>query len=460
MKSIRRRKLDKKPSFIYTKKIRIYPTDEQKNILKEWFDAATKMYNQTVSFIRKGIFRDNYLIPFDSANDYLNQTNFKYNLKEDRDKIMESMEHPIVGHLLDEIIMQAVSNYKTCITNLINGNIKKFRVRSWKYDRRRYILKIEPQRFSNGTFCGRTFKEMKSSEPLTNIGSTTTLQYDRDTKKYILLVPSTLEKEDRISNNQDGGVDLGVRTFATLYSNNKVVSIGNDLYKKVKKYHKKIDKINELLQIPSGQRETFVQRKTVNKRLSDDLKEIITEISEDMVPKKIKRTSLKRALRKYHRKIKNMVRDLHFKAAHFLVTNFDSIYIGKLSTKKILSKNNTKITKRTKRMVGVLSPYLFRQRLKYMGNKYGIDVSEENEYMTTVTCPNCGRINYIGRKKEHKCRCGMETDRDVASGKNLLKVGYERDTTRNYDLELCQVHNEDIHVVYNKRLNKYEVIEI
>ena len=34
-------------------------------------------------------------------------------------------------------------------------------------------------------------------------------------------------------------------------------------------------------------------------------------------------------------------------------------------------------------MIGVLSPYLFRNRLKYMGYKYGCEVTEINEYLTT-----------------------------------------------------------------------------
>ncbi len=41
MKSIKRCKSNKEPVFIYTRKIRIYPTDDQKCILDEWFWAAT-----------------------------------------------------------------------------------------------------------------------------------------------------------------------------------------------------------------------------------------------------------------------------------------------------------------------------------------------------------------------------------------------------------------------------------
>ena len=134
---------------------------------------------------------------------------------------------------------------------------------------------------------------------------------------------------------------------------------------------------------------------------------------------------------------------------------------GKLSTRSILSRNNKKITKRTKRMIGVLAPYLFRQRLAYLGNKYGTFVGEVDEYLTTKTCCNCGRINNIGRKKEHRCACGMKTDRDVVGAKNHLKKGYvEYSLNNDNDLDLYQINIDDISVVCNKRCNSYEVIEI
>ena len=269
-------------------------------------------------------------------NDYLNKTDFRYNLKKNRDEIIASMKYPkTISHVLDETIQQVVSNYKTCLTNLRDGHIKKFRIRTQSYNRRRYIVKIEPQLFRNGSFCVSTFPSIKSSEPLTNIASTTTLLYDRDTQKYILLVPSSMDKEERISNVLDCGVDLGVRTFATAYSEANAVSIGNDLYKKVKKYHRKIDKINELLSLPLEQKEVYVTRNIVVKKKVKikGRTKIIKKKKRFVLPKKINRNRLKKSLRKYHRKISDMVRDLHFKAAHYLVNNYDSIYIGKLSTR-------------------------------------------------------------------------------------------------------------------------------
>ena len=82
------------------------------------------------------------------------------------------------------------------------------------------------------------------------------------------------------------------------------------------------------------------------------------------------------------------------------------------------------MSRSNKRMLGVLSPYLFRQRLIHMGYKYGCWIYEENEYLTTQTCSNCGKTYQLGRSKIYKCStCKMLADRDENAAKNILKVG-------------------------------------
>ena len=58
-----------------------------------------------------------------------------------------------------------------------------------------------------------------------------------------------------------------------------------------------------------------------------------------------------------------------------------------------------------------------------MGYKYGTKVTEGTEFLTTKTCSNCGRQNELGPNKVHKCKCGMDADRDENAAKNILKNG-------------------------------------
>lgn len=401
------------PEFICTKKIKLYPSDDQKNILDTWFSVFAKMFNVTIAYLRQ-LIKKGPNLDIDEALIILNFRNIRSALKDQRKEIQCSTKNKKIPiHILDEAINQAVSNYKTCLTNLKLGNIRKFRIREWRSDKRRKIIKIESSFFRNGTFCSRIFPHIESSEPLVNIDRTCTLQYDSDTKKYLLLVPYGLEEKIVTKEKRSCGIDLGVRGFVNVYSENTTYSICEEAYKnsKIKNLLRKIDKINQLLNLKEKDQLIYKRRKKNN--------EIITDIEYKI----INRNSLKRALRKYHRRVKNIIRDMHYKVAHELVHTFDKIYIGKLNTKKILSKSNIAISRYTKRMIGILSPYAFRQILKHMGNKYGTQVIEVDEYLTTKICSNCGRINELGKKKIHECECGMKADRDENAAKNILKVG-------------------------------------
>ena len=430
LKTIKMKKYNKVPVFISTKKIRIYPTIDQKFILDSWFNCFAKMFNCTIHYLRNNVPKNDKLKSTDKKLKKESIKKFRkiasfYNcrkkLSSERNDIQESSHpHIIPIHIVNEAIQLAVSNYKSCLTNFLQGHISKFRIREWSKNKRRMILKIEKGFFKENTFCQSVFDRFFSSAPLSSINSTATLQYDKNTKKYILLVPvGKEEKSETVKKPKiDCGIDLGVRTFAAIYSKNNTYSICNSgidkngKYKNnFEKYHKKIDKINSLLKLKN-------KKQKVKSKVKENGK-----IKEVLKYKTIDRSSLLRSLRKVHNKIKNRVKDMHFKAAHEIVKSFDNIYIGKLNTKKILSKNNVTITRRTKRMVGVLSPYLFRQRLIHMGHKYGSNVVEVSEYLTTKTCSNCGMINYIGKSKIHKCRCGMTADRDENSAKNHLKLG-------------------------------------
>jgi len=414
LNTIRRRKLLKEPVFISCKKIRIYPDTEQQIILQSWFNSFAHMFNITIHYLRSQIKKNN--IDFKLCSKIVNFQHIRSVLYPDKLEIYNNMTHDKIPiHILDEAIAQAVSNYKTCLSNLKSGLIKKFRIREWSKNRRRKIIKIEPNYFRNDTFCPSVFPYMSASESLNGIDKTVTLQYDSDSGKYILLVPVETPPKYILKEKSSCGIDLGIRSFITGYSDEGVITMCNDSKnsKQLQNYHRKIDKINELLQL-------------------EDKVQIITPIQKEnrelIVHTKVKilkRNKLLKGLRKYNKKIRNMITDMHYKVSQELTNKYDEIYIGKLSTKNILSRNNKSLSKENKRMIGVLSPYMFRQRLKYMGHKYGCEVTEVNEYKTTKTCSNCGREKEMGKLKIYECRCGMIADRDENAAKNILKVGKE-----------------------------------
>uniref|UniRef100_A0A6C0C5G4 Cas12f1-like TNB domain-containing protein n=1 Tax=viral metagenome TaxID=1070528 RepID=A0A6C0C5G4_9ZZZZ len=352
-----------------------------------------------------------------------------------------------------------------------------FRIRPLKHSRPRRVLKLEPACFNRlGTFCFPIFNQIKPVEKIKKFSSTVTLLHDKASKKYILLVPiRNKPKENRIKKQDALGIDLGVRTFITAYSKNRTWSIcSHSRQWKLQNYIRKIDGIKRALtriknkfdlKLLEDRKISLMDR--INKSRSNSEKEqlrckekeideqinvnkekkhkMIDIINERNVTNKTRRAKknithcldiirepnkcvLTHALKKYEIKKQNLVKDMHYKAANFLVKDYDRIYIGNLSTRKIVSRNNVTITKNTKKTILALAPYKFKQILKHMGNKNGCIVEEVSEYLTTKTCSNCGNMYEIGSSKIYKCgKCGMEADRDENSAKTHLKLGLKKE---------------------------------
>lgn len=402
-------------TIIRTKKIQIYPNDKQKNILNKWFNNYIDTYNKTNEFIISKILKDDKLI----------KENFKcINFRDIRDKEMSeykeqlSSETKINKHLLDEAIKHNVTMYKSCITNMKDKNIKDFRIRPLNKDKRRKNLIIESNLISknkNG-FCVSVLNEMKTENnfKLQEINKTFTLQYDKYYNKYFLLIPVEIKKIDndfenhiknlkkkqsikkvknnisnRIKEENKCGIDGGIRTFLTIYNENNVYEIGTDVKTTLLPYYNKIDKIN---------------------RLKDT--------------KEINEKKYKRSIIKVYEKISNIINDLHWKSSNFLCKKFNTICIGKLSTRSIVNNEKSNINELNKRLLYSLSHYKFRMILKCQCEKYNCNYKEINEYETSKRCHCCQEINNVGSSKIYNCKsCDIKLDRDVNASINIYNKG-------------------------------------
>ena len=122
----------------------------------------------------------------------LNWKLFRSGLKSERDFLASKMKHPMPAHILDEAIKKSTANHKTCFELYKQKKNEKFHVRKWKKTKRNRMIAIEKGYFKNNTFCPRTFDFFKSSEDFSKIDRAVILQYSRDTKKYLLLVPEKI----------------------------------------------------------------------------------------------------------------------------------------------------------------------------------------------------------------------------------------------------------------------------
>jgi IS605 OrfB family transposase len=372
---------------IRSKQIKLYPNSNQIDILQKWFDLSRRMYNRTTKFLSKKIFNEDRNVINSRVKKYVNfrqlRSNYLKNAKE------ELCLHNINKHILDQSIARCVAMYKSNLTKLKKKSIDHFNVRIIKKDKRYKTILIEGCLFSktiNG-FCTSILGTMGSSECLENIKQTCVLSYDKYKSSYVLFLPEYIEPKDYETRNLVAGIDPGVRTFLTVYSKEDSYQIGNNI--NLNKYYYKIDRLNK-----------------------------INSLEESKQTRKYKR-----AIGKIYDKINNRIKDMHFKVAKYLCTHYRILKLGKISTKKIVSNDNSVLKESTKRLLYSLSHFRFRERLINQAEKYGVQVKVVSEYMTTKTCSCCGNKKEVGKDKIYKCsKCGLEADRDINAAKNIRYV--------------------------------------
>jgi IS605 OrfB family transposase len=349
------------------------------------------MYNATLKYIKTKLFQNRYDNNF-NLQQLLNYRNLRtLYLKDIRNKIIDDSQLPnhnkntkIKCHMLDGAIQLACANYKSALSNFKNGNIKKFRIRYWKLDKTLKMLDIEKQYFKRGSFCYKelgTVKCMydKGEYKLDNIESGCKIHYNSDTNRYILLVPEKVDihKTKTVKTKKIISLDPGLRTFLTGLSENECIKICTNGIDTLKEKLERIDKIE----------------------------------SDDNISKKKKRKTVKRI----NMKISDIVDDLHWKSIKYLTDKYETILIGDMSVKSIVSNDTSNIQKMMKRIAYKFKFYQFKQRLEYKcqvkGNKY----KEIDERYTSKTCSNCGNYKEdLGGKKIYNCDgCNMKIDRDI-----------------------------------------------
>ena len=139
------------------------------------------------------------------------------------------------------------------------------------------------------------------------------------------------------------------------------------------------------------------------------------------------RAHKKQRVKAIHAKIANQRKDLLHKFSAQLVKNNAAIFVGDVSSAKLVK---TKMAKST--LDAGWS--MLRAMLEYKSHQAGIVFEVVNESYTTQTCSCCGAIPASSPKgraglriREWVCSaCGTAHDRDINAAKNILAAGHRR----------------------------------
>jgi IS605 OrfB family transposase len=236
--------------------------------------------------------------------------------------------------------------------------------------------------------------DINSFNYLANIITVAIIKYDINTDEFILHIkykqPNLSKKEPYVNrNNSVASFDPGIRTFLTGYTSNNVIEIGTS--KNVQYYVWRqlelIDSINN------------------NENLTKKEKLEVTN--------------------KRYERIKNRIKDMHWKVADYLTKNYKTILIGNFSTKKM--GENDDVSKMTKRIGNLYSFYQFKQKLQYKCEKTDTNYKHVNEAYTSKCCSRCGYLKKdLGADTIYNCdKCRLRVGRDLNGAKNILMLGLQ-----------------------------------
>jgi IS605 OrfB family transposase len=318
-------------------------------------------------------------------------------------------------------VCKFVSSLNSAVSNLKNGNIKKFSMKFRSSKNVTNYLHFEDKNFpafikkikSRYWFTNTKGKRMNIpfSKVFEENKKSLEIIYEKDTGRYFIhcaVDRNWFPEEDRRSSENQPN---------RLFSEEEKIKSTNEESKSDEPKEKRVISLDPGIRKfltgydPNG-KVLFIGEKACNK-LSTLLEQA------DLLKSK------KKKLRKY-RKIKNLISELHWKVSSFLVKNYDSILLPDFRTSQMVlkkkpgSKKKT-ISKKTRRLMNMFSFYKFKEKLIYKCSNKSKELYIVDESYTSKTCGFCGKLNNVGSSEVYNCDyCNLEIDRDVNGARNIL----------------------------------------
>ena len=420
VKQYKNKKTGQMENIIKSHKIKIYFNSEQKIMIKRIFGIYRYFYNRTIQYINnfdkktnKTFYLINYgkneskiMISLENEKNKLTFITIRKIIKKNYPEWVNKINFP--SHLVDMAIKEAISSYNGCIVKF-----NKYKIP--------FNLKLKTKKDKIQTLnIENTMIHSKTNSLFYNLKDNETNKYIfRDIKtsckfnKYLNICDSSVSWNQRTNeyylninfedldlpfnkillNKKICAIDIGLKSFLSIYSDNSMDKIGIGIRDKIEKLCRDIDII-----------------------ISKQYKKKECKYKYNYQ----KRRSLKKVL---HRKIKylnNLKDELHNKSIKYLCNNYSKIIIPPFETQKMVS--NIKLYSKTSRNLMCISYYKFLLKLKSRCIEYDIELVIRPEYYTSKTCTKCGNIKHdLKNANIYICKqCNLVIDRDTNGARNIL----------------------------------------
>jgi len=362
-----------------SKKIRIYPNQNQKSIFKNWFGAARFSFNQAFAYLKNPETKANWM-------------SIKGELLEALPEWSNKIPYQIKSIAI-----------KDACTSVLNAK-KKFAIthefQDVSYKSRKDTKQscyIPKSAISELGIYHSKIGELKFTENIPDNWCDSRLT--KENGRYYVCIPHKVQLPSICDNqaNRVVALDPGVRTFITFFSENSCGKIGEGCFKRIFNLCLKIDKL-------------------------------LSSLSKEKLF--FKRCRIKSLIGRTKWKIKDLISELHFKTANFLVKNFDIILLPTFEVSDMVDKSKRKISSRTARNMLSLSHYKFKQIIKFVANNNHKFVIDVNEAYTSKTVSWTGEIieNLNGNRVIKSNFDGQVMDRDYNGARGIFLRALRGDT--------------------------------
>ena len=354
-----------------SRRIRIYPSQQQKHLFKQWFGVGRKVYNTCVNhfneknIVFKGWMQMSKLVLHSFTEDYI-----------------KSVPCQIKNMAVKDSYTSWMTN---CKKTKQTGKPFKLRYKSRKNPVQScYIPKTAVSK--NGIYHTISGK-LKFSEREWLKNDICDCRLINDHGRWFLSVP---QKITIMPTENQGGIvalDPGVRNFLTYFSEDgRFGWLGIHAFNRILKLNLKRDHLQSRLALTKDKREKCKLKRTLN--------------------------------RTYHR-IQDLVDELHWQCINYLVNNFSIIVFPPFEVKD-MTKKGRKLRKSVVRSMLSLRFFEFKERLKQKCKECGVLYIEQNESYTSKTNSFTGELMTNLGGKEWFMYNGIKVHRDLNGARNIL----------------------------------------
>ena len=407
---------------VKARKVRIFPTGEDRVKLRKWFGCYRYVYNHALEQLNKEWEEEKILRKIDYDNG-VNNSEERYEndwqIKE-RLRTMFVNKEAYEGKGMEWMKILPPDTRDYAVTELMQNrrtNLnkkKKFKLRPKKKDRCSISIPIRERQFNQKRdkatykflrFIKRTkrkihpkiFDKRINKTNIPDFEKTLKVQLDKYGHYYLIFSVSVKEDDNKVP-KRIISIDPGIRTFLTGYTNDGYIyHLGENNVERLASLNTRRNRVQSLLDKRNKKNHGVIKAK--------------------------QRCHLRKRYKKIGSKIFHLVEDVHKKLSTWLLRNFEYIILPKLDTNKLC--RSRKLSKKQKNNIKSWRHCSFIDRLKFKLSEYPERklIIPTEEY-TSKTCTNCGAINeHLGRSKLLKCpnvKCNVHIDRDSNGARNIL----------------------------------------